>query len=385
MKVLHLISSSGFFGADNMLIELAKELRHSAFSPIIGVFNNLHSPHLEVAHEAKQHDLPVEVFPCNGRLDLNAIFQIKRFLGKQNIDIIHSHGYKANLYALAACVGTNFGRVSTCHNWLGDDPKMKLYAGLDKFFLNRFDRVVAVSDSVKQEILNHKISANKVLSVYNGIDIQKFNNQENSDRIRREFGIHKGCKVIGTVGRLSEEKGHINLVNAAKNILQKCPKLVFLMVGDGPMRQHLEAQARQLAERIQAKSGNGKPPFIFAGVRRNMPDIYGSMDIFVLASLTEGLPMALLEAMAAKRPVVATEVGAVPRVIEDGRSGLLVPPDNADALAEAIIRLLTDPQEAHDLAQRGHERVKKEFSSKTMARRYIEVYQDVLGMRGGKN
>jgi glycosyltransferase involved in cell wall biosynthesis len=261
---------------------------------------------------------------------------------------------------------------------------MKFYAALDKSFLNRFDRVIAVSDTVKQQILNCNISAKKVLAIYNGIDIHRFKNQEKWDSLRKEVGIHKNSKVIGTVGRLSAEKGHINLVKTAEKLLQECAEVVFLIVGDGPLRQNLEADSCQLAEKIHVKSGNGKPPFIFAGVRRNMQDVYALMDVFVLPSLTEGLPMALLEAMAAKKPVVATRVGAVPRVIADGRSGLLVPAGDVDALAEAIIRLMKDPQEAGRLAQRGHERVKKDFSSQTMTQRYIEVYQEVLGMRVGK-
>ncbi len=385
MRVLQLISSSGFFGADNMIIALAKELRRSSFTPTIGVFKNLQSPHLEVAQEAKKHNFPVKLFPCSGRLDLRTILRIRDFLGKKNIDIIHTHGYKSNLYALAACLGTKVGRISTCHNWLGDDVKMKFYARLDKALLNRFDRVIAVSDSVKQEVLKHRISHNKVSFIHNGIDIREYDNREQSDRLRRECDIHKNCKVIGTVGRLSEEKGHLHLVGAAERILREYRKVVFLIVGDGPMRQQLEAQSSRLAERINAKSENGKPPFIFAGARRDMPDVYALMDIFVLPSLTEGLPMALLEALGAKRPVVATRVGAVPKVIEDGCSGLLVPPGDVDGLAEAIIRLLKDRREAHDLAQRGQERVKKDFSSQSMAQRYIEVYQDVVRMRGIKD
>jgi glycosyltransferase involved in cell wall biosynthesis len=385
MRVLQLISSSGFFGADNMLIELARELRHTTFSPIIGVFNNLQSPHLEVAQEAEQRNIPAEIFPCKGRLDFRTILLIRRFLFKQKIHIIHTHGYKANLYALTACLGLKVGRISTCHNWLGDEPKMKFYAGLDKSLLNRFDRVVAVSETVKQQILNHKIAPNKVVYIYNGIDPDRFHHREKCDSIRREFGIHKGCRVIGTVGRLSQEKGHMYLVNAADKILQECPKVVFLIVGDGPLKQNLEAKCSQLAERAYTGIGSSKGPFIFAGVRKDMSDIYASMDVFVLPSLTEGLPMALLEAMAAKKPVVATRVGAVPKVIEEGRSGLLVPPRDVNALAKAIIRFLKDPQEARDLAEHGYERVRKDFSSQAMAKTYIEVYQDVLSESGIKH
>jgi len=378
IKVLHLISSSGFFGADNMLIELSKELRHTIFSPIIGVFKNLHNPHLEVAEEAKRYSFPVEIFPCNGRLDLKTLLLIRRFLEEQKIDIIHTHGYKSNLYALAASFGKKVSRVATCHNWLGDDPRMKFYERLDKSFLNRFDRVIAVSDSVKQEILNHNISPKKVLTIYNGINIDRFDNQEKADSIRRKFGIDESGKVIGTVGRLSEEKGHIHLLHAAEKVLQEYPKVKFLIVGDGPLRRHLEAKSLQLAKSGSAKAGSSESPFVFAGVRNSMPAIYSMMDIFVLPSLTEGFPMALLEAMASQRPVVATKVGAVPKIIEHGHSGLLVPPGDVKALAKAIMDLLANLQKASHLAKHAHQKVKLHFSSQRMAERYVEVYQDIV-------
>jgi len=364
-----------------MLIELSKELRHTGYTPIIGVFKNIHNPHVEVAEKAKQYHFPVTLFPCNGRLDLKTVISIRRFLEKQNIGIIHTHGYKSNLYALAASMGKSLPRVATCHNWLGDDPKMKFYARLDKFFLNRFDRVIAVSDSVKQEILNHNISANKVLTICNGIDTNRFNNPKKVESARREFGIVKGCKVIGTVGRLSEEKGHIHLLNAAKKVVQKYPKIVFLIVGDGPLRNDLGRKASAMGQTRHLEKNGPESPFIFTGVRSDMPAIYSLMDIFVLPSLTEGLPMVLLEAMASQKPIVATTVGAVPRVIEHDHSGVLVQPGDAKELAKAITDLLANPQKAHRLAEHARDKVKQQFSSERMAEKYVKVYRDVLGIR----
>jgi glycosyltransferase involved in cell wall biosynthesis len=386
MRVLQLISSSGFYGADNVLIELSKQLRYTFFQPIMGVFKNVQSPHLEVAQEAKQCNFPVEIFPCKGRLDFRTILQIRRFLGKQKIDIIHSHGYKSNLYALAASLGTNLPKVTTCHNWLGDDPKMKFYARLDKFFLNQFDRVIGVSDTVTQDILTHNISPNKVLTIYNGINVDSFTSQKkpDTDAIRKELGINNKCRVIGTVGRLSEEKGHSYLLKAAETVLQEYPKVVFLIVGDGPLRQHLEDRSSQLTE-IYASTTCAKGAFIFAGVRKDMPAIYSLMDVFVLPSLTEGLPMVLLEAMASKKPVVATSVGAVPNVIEDGHSGLLVRPGDVNDLSQAIKHLLAHPEKASQLAEHARQKVKEQFSSQKMAQRYVGVYQNVLGVHGIKD
>ena len=378
MRVLHLISSVGFFGAENVLIQLAKELRQTEFTPVVGVIKNLYNPHLEILEEAKRHNLPFAVFPCNSKLDPKTFFLIRSFLEKEKISIIHTHGYKSNFYALAAGFGKNVRRVTTCHNWLGDVPKMRFYARLDKFLLNRFDRVIAVSDTVKQEILESNISPLKVLRIFNGVDIHRFNNKGKADNIKRELGIDERYKIVGTVGRLSEEKGHLHLLDAAKEVLRKYPKVVFLIVGDGPMRQVLKGKCSKLAEVEYTERAFSKTTFVFAGIRNDMPAIYSLMDVFILPSIKEGLPMVLLEAMASQKPVVATHVGAMPTVIEHGISGLLIQPRDAKGLAEAIIALLKKPEKADQLARNGRMRVEQEFSSKKMAERYAEVYQDLV-------
>ena len=364
MKVLHLISSTGFFGAENVLIQLARELKYTDFYPIVGVFKNMHNPHLEVAEEAKRHNLEVAIFPCNGRFDLKAIIRIRKFLVNNHISIVHTHGYKSNFYALTASSGKGIPLITTCHNWLGNDIKTRFYTQLDKFFLNRFNKVVAVSDSIKQEILNHNVHPTKVVTIYNGINLERFNKLAKLNDIRKELDIKEGYKVIGTAGRLTEEKGHIFLIKAAKKILHQFPKTVFLIIGDGPLKSKLERESNKST--------------IFTGFRMDLPEIYPIMDIFVLPSLTEGLPMVLLEAMASKKPVIATKVGAIPNVISDGETGLLIDPANSNQLADAIIYLLKNKDKAREIGEKGYKKVKNEFSSKKMTKEYIKVYEEVL-------
>lgn len=373
MRVLHLISSIGFFGAENVLLEIAKEVRHTNLMPIVGVIKNLYNPHVEIADEAKRHDLPVEIFSCNSKLDPKTIILIRQFLNRNRIDIIHSHGYKSNLYALASSLGRNISLVTTCHNWLGDSLKTNFYCRLDKLLLKRFHKIIAVSDLVKNEILNHMVSTDNVLTISNGINLDRFNNCPKTDTIRKQFGIEEGYTVVGTAGRISEEKGHIYLLRAAEKVLRQYPKTVFLIVGDGPMRHDLQKISAEYA-----KSCCSKCAIIFPGVRTDMPDIYSLMDIFVLPSLMEGLPLALLEAMASKKPVIATRVGAVPKVIADKGTGLLVNPADEGELADAIIYLLEKQDAAKKIAERAYKKVKDDFSSRRMAEQYIDVYEEVL-------
>ena len=372
-NILQFISSIGFFGAENVVLHLSSELQtKELYVPIVGVLENLQNPHSEVAKESRKNGIETVIFPCRGRFDLKTIKQLRRFIRKREIDIIHSHGYKSNLYSFAASYRRGASLVATCHNWLGDDPKMKFYATLDRFFLRRFDDVVAVSDDVRKRLICSGVCPKKVTVVKNGITLDRFERVHSAAKIRSDLGIPHDCKVIGTVGRISEEKGHIYLLRAAEKVRKQYPKTVFLIVGDGPLRKELQREY-------------DSPSIVFAGITNDVPHLYHCMDIFVLPSLTEGLPMVLLEAMAARKPLVATRVGAVPNVIQDGHSGCLVEPGDVKGLAQAITDLLANPQKAHHLAKHAHRKVKQDFSSQRMAEKYIEVYQDVLGIRGAED
>jgi len=174
------------------------------------------------------------------------------------------------------------------------------------------------------------------------------------------------------VGRLSEEKGHTHLLRAARDPALEGQNIVFLIVGDGPLRMRLE----EIAGR-----GKGPPHVVFTGTRADVERLYGVMDMFVLPSLTEGLPMALLEAIASKRPVVATKVGGIPRVVEEGSSGRLVQPGDARALARAIRDILMDPEEGRRLAEKAYGTVRETFSAATMTQRYVDIYEEMTSSR----
>jgi glycosyltransferase involved in cell wall biosynthesis len=294
---------------------------------------------------------------------------LRTFLKKEQIDILHTHNYKSNFYGLLASFGLDIHLATTCHTWFGDQLKMRFFFSLDKLLLNQFDRVFVVSEPIKEEVLQSHVRPKKVSVVWNGIDPDRFNNRSkestNLENARTELGIQKNWKVIGTVGRLTDQKGHVYFLEAAKRIAKGHSNVCFLIVGDGPLKTSLMIQSKGL-------------PVIFAGVRNDMPTMYALMDVFVLPSLDEGLPMVLLEAMASKTPVIATPVGEIPTVIEDNHSGLLVPPGDVNALAEAMIDVLQNPPKAKAFANRALAVVRQNYSSRTMAKTYAELYKDVL-------
>jgi glycosyltransferase involved in cell wall biosynthesis len=369
MKILQLISSKGYFGAENVLVQLAAQLnKDKNFQPIAGVIENSATPHQEVADESRKKGIATAIFTCHGKFDLKMILQLRKYIKKEGVDIIHSHGYKSNLYSFFATIGLKKGLVATCHNWLGDNPKMKFYTALDLFFLRRFSHAVAVSPDVRHRMLQSGIPAEKVSTIGNGIDLARFENISPTNNVKAQLGIPERHTVVGTVGRLSQEKGHVHFLNTFKSIQAEFPDITYLIVGDGPLRGEL-----------QKKFDN--PSIIFTGLRRDLPELYNCMDIFVLPSLTEGLPMVLLEAMASCLPVVATSVGSVPDVIVEEETGFFTQPGQEEALRDHLVFLLKNPEERRRMGQKGHARVKEGYSAAKMANEYKSVYLTALARK----
>lgn len=367
-RVLQLISSSGYFGAENVMLQLSTELRAMGHDVTVGVFNNRHRPNTEVADAARGFSLPVAVFDCGGKVDIKTVFKIVGFVKKQSIDIIHSHGYKSSIYAYLANIFTRRRLVVTCHNWIISNSKLKLYTYLDKMFIKRFDAVVSVSSSVRDLLLESGVDERRIHLVANGIDTKKFASGCNGKVAFNGRNKGPGTKFIGTVGRLSQEKGHIYLLRAAKKVLAVFPDCYFVLVGDGVLREALENEAQSLGIREHV---------IFTGRREDIPEVLTSLDIFTLPSLTEGLPMSLLEAMASGTPVVASKVGDIPVLLKDGALGALVEPTDWQALAAAILQYLKNPCEAEKVSANARKEIMNHYSSAQMAERYIGIYKTI--------
>jgi glycosyltransferase involved in cell wall biosynthesis len=372
VTILFLISSEGYYGVENMLVSLAQQLAQQGCRPVVGVFRNSHCPHTEVAEQAARQGLEVEIIPCKGRWDWSAVAEIRRLLGKHDVDVLHPHGYKSDLYALAAAAGNRAALVATSHNWPSRLMSMRAYAVVDRLALRRFDKVVVVADAVAQILRRSGVAAEKVEFIPNGVDLDRFHGPVPA--LRNEMSL-AGVPVVGYVGRLVAEKGGVTLLRAAQRVLAAQPQAKFVLVGEGPARQGWEALARELgiAESV-----------VFAGARNDMPEVYASFDMMVLPSEIEALPMCLLEAMAAGKPVIATRVGAVPRLIANAQTGLLLEPGDISSLAKAILRLLESPDLARRLGENGRERVARHFSAQQMAKNYIGTYQQVLASRGDR-
>jgi glycosyltransferase involved in cell wall biosynthesis len=367
-RILHLISSSGLLGAERVLLEIAEYSKRAGLEVGIGVFKNSQNPNLELAEVARGRSFDVQIFPCKGRFDNGTIHLIKDYVDNTGVNIIHSHNYKSNFYAWRAMRDDNIRWVVTRHG-RRSGPTLSLYNFLDGFVIRHADRVIAVSKEIKRKARLAGIDSKKVCLIENGVNLDRYPKKIASKSIRHSLGIKEDAPVIGTVGALTKEKGHVYLLNAAPGVLKIIREAVFLLVGDGIERQGLEKTASYLGI---------KDSVIFAGMRKDVPEILSILNVFVLPSLNEGLPMALLEAQAAQIPVVATCVGAIPDVLQNGVTGMLIPPKDPQAIAEAIIMILSDKQLASGIAQQGFERVRDNFSSQKMAARYLSIYKELI-------
>lgn len=368
-KVLHLINSRGLYGAERVLVNLVAALDRQRYTPQFCLLQTMNCPNHELLDAVKSKQVQLHLIPCRRWIDPTAVRELKKLLKEECVDIIHSHGMKARLYGLLVTPGTSVHILTTHHNWIRSSLIETCFELLDAFYIRFYPKIVAVSYEVEQDMRRYLISAKKIQLIINGIDMQEFQqNQQAGERIRNEFGIAPERPLIGTIGRISPEKGQKYFIEAAAQVLKSYPHACFVLVGDGGQGEEIRAYSDELG--ITDK-------VIFAGFRTDIAEWYSALDIFILPSLLEGTPMALLEAMSASVPVVATDVGGVGHIVQDEENGLLVPPENANKLATGIRRLLADPTWTAQLAKNGLRTVASRYSAKKMAENYMALYDQI--------
>ncbi len=285
-------------------------------------------------------------------------------------DVVHDHMYRAEIVGTKAVLALQAAGhprpyvVSTVHS-------SRVRPAEDREELRRLtpeiDRLIAVSRAIVRKIEDEGRDGAPVDLIYNGVDLERYDHQEPCCTLRDEYGMAPGSQIVGVVARLEPEKGHPTLLEAWPQVLRAAPDAYLLIVGEGSRREALEQQARDLriAHRV-----------VFTGRRDDMPAVTAALDVAVLPSYREAQGLSILEAMALSRPIVATTVGGIPEVVEDGVSGLLVPPHDADALAGAISRLLTDHPYADMLAKAGHDDVHQRFCVELMVHAVEAIYDE---------
>ncbi len=371
VKVLHVIDSEGVYGAEKVVLTLMEEQRKHGIHPVLASIGGCGVEEKQIEQEARSRRLPVMPFRmCNGPNPFGAR-RLLRFAHGQKMDLIHSHGYKPDI--LLGFIPRKMRKipvVATLHGWTGTGRlcRMTLYEWLDRKSLRFIDQVTVVSRAMLEKRNVGRDARIRVAVVHNGISCPNGNGR----RFEKDDPIATFCRegfAIGAIGRLSEEKGYRYLVEALSCARQSGVDARLVIIGDGPQRQALTATVRKL---------HLDPWVLLPGYRERASAYMHCFRVFVLPSLTEGLPVTLLEAMQAEVPVIATSVGGIPEVLGEGRAGLMVRPGDPLDLAAALRRLYEDEGFRAELGRRGKGAGVERFSGEEMAQRYHEIYKEVL-------
>jgi glycosyltransferase involved in cell wall biosynthesis len=261
--------------------------------------------------------------------------------------------------------------LHNCNAW-AQNPLFGLTYGFTTKFADKF---IAVADEVRDYAIRYlRVPPQKLLTIPNAVSIERFEGKSDDGlAIRKEFNILPDAPLIGIIGRLEPQKDHENFLRAALRIHQDNPNARFFIVGDGYLRDHLVALTNELGLQDMVT---------FCGIRKDIPAVLAALDMLVISSHYEGLPVVLLEAMAAGRPIVSTAVSGVISVVEDGETGILVEPSNSDALADACLRLIGNSVLRRKMGQNGYARVKSRYSITAMTEKTVALYRDLISAHG---
>lgn len=366
--ILFAVESMERAGAEQVVLSLVRGLDRDRFRAIVCCLTERG----ELADLVEEEGVPVIPLHKHPRFDLPVIPRLASIVRRHRVDIVHSHVWPANVWGrvVGAAMGTSAILV-TEHNvdlWKG-----RLHFFLDRSLARVTDRILCVSRAVQR--FYHEtagIEGRKLTYVPNGIDPSPFDRSVDVAEKRRELGLDPARPVVAVVARLLPQKHHSGFLRAMKLLKDRSVEASGLIVGEGALREELERETRELglSDRVR-----------FGGERRDVPEILLASDVIALSSIHEGMPLAILEGMAAGKPAVVTDVGGCREVVEHGVTGFVVPPREPEALAASIETLLRSPELARAMGGSGRERVRREFSLEAMVRRNQEIYDDVLDER----
>lgn len=368
LKVIHVIGGGEFGGAEQHIIQLLSLMpEHGVEGKVICFYE----AGLSAALRAKGIEVEVLQF---GRFDLRLLGALKRSFKRAQPDIIHTHGVKANFFTrLAVGKRKTAPLVTTVHSMLRFDYVNRLAyfvaSLMERRTRYRNDHFIAVSHAVKASLVEEGVMDEAVTVVHHGIDHVHYGQGTRQLR-EEELGLSDEHYVIGVVTRLVKNKGMEFIINAMPRIVAERPEARLVILGSGPEEESLKHLVDKLGLHDQV---------IFVGFRDDVAECLGSFDCFVSASLSEGLGLNVLEAMAASVPVVATKVGGIVDFMQDRVNGLLVKPSSSDALAEAIMELMNDATPSTSFVTAARQLIEQKYALEHMPRETVKVYKALLG------
>ena len=359
--ITHLRSSTGLYGAEHMILELCRQqARHYAKTRLL-VFAPVGQGQGDLLIEARSRRLPVAPMPCRGPFDPACLLDLRRRLRADTLNnraVLHCHDYKSVVYGGLASAGLPVTRIATLHGWLDDHRRLRLYHWMEARMLQGFQRVCAVSPAIAERLFEQGLKPALVCRVNNGIDVGRF-------RPRQQGQAHTGRLLLGTAARLSPEKNLLMLIQVIAACRDHGRVFNLEIVGEGPQRRELEALVQQLDLDDQVR---------LPGNMNGLEHWYPRLDAFVLPSLTEGMPLTVLESLACGCPVIASAAGAIPELLEGLAGCQTVRPGDAAGLTAVLLAL---PAAGPPLMA-AHQRISQHYSGAHMATRYSGIYRSAV-------
>jgi len=365
MRVAHLTASTFYGGPERQMLGLTHALGAAGVESVFVSFSEggrCRSFLGRVRHAgfeavALEHDTPWLRAAARDLTD---------HLARLRPDVLLCHGYKANLLGRVAARRQHIPVVAVSRGWTRENWKVRVYEALDRWHLRHMDRVVAVSAAQAAKVRACGVPSERVLVIHNAIDPERFAGPDPTYRAKLlRYFRRPRTRIVGAAGRFSPEKGFDVLVAAAAKVVSEDDTVGFLLFGEGPCKASL---VKQIHAAGLSRS------FVLSGFRADLDRFFPFLDLLVLPSYTEGLPNVVLEAFAARVPVVATAVGGTPEVVSDGVNGFLVPPGDADVLAGRILAALADEDRRLEMGLRGHKRICEDFTFAAQARAYARLF-----------
>ena len=363
-KILHIIGGGEIGGAEQHVLTLLNRIDRTCFTPHLVCLT--HGPFAELARET---NIPTKTLPMHLPLDPTPLPSLIRWARLKGINLIHTHGSRANLLGRLGARWLGVPSLTTVHSSLAHDYlspwSARMALGLDRLTLPLTSGIITVSDYLAIEVALR--GGRNLETIYNGqAPISFADSASTRQQFRLQWGIPEDALVLGTIGRLHPTKGQTYLIKAAAQLRLKFPNLHLLIIGNGPLRQDLEFELKQ-----------STIPHTLTGYLPQAYEALPAMDLFVLPSVSEGMGLVLLEAMQAGIPIVANAVGGIPEVVRAGKDGLLVPPGDVKAFSDACSKIINDPNLARSLVLSGLSRWPK-FSIDNMVRETEQVYTRIL-------
>ena len=361
MSLFQIDAGKEWRGGQRQVLFLARALKAKGRR-----FRLVCQPGSPLHEKAAAEGLPVLPIRMRSELDLPAVLKLARAMKREGCRLAHFHDAHAVAVGKAAAA-------------LAKVPLRIISRRVDfpvksrRRYVKNVDAVIAISDEVKRVLVKGGVPAKLVEVVPSGVDFAPFRDVADRDFLRRELRFRPDDYLVGIVAQLEDHKGHRYLIDATRVIKEETPRIKLIVVGSGSLEMELSRQAQDLGV---------EDLVFFLGFREDVPRILASLDLFVLSSHMEGLGSSILDAMAAKLPVVATRAGGIPEIVVHRETGLLVPPRSPSALAEAVLKLYKDRKLAAALGAKGFEVVHEKFSAEAMAERIVEVYGRLAAKKG---